>query len=69
MASSIKDVDPNETLGPEILGAILSTWALSFVVLILRFVARKISAVGFWLDDWLAAAAFVGFISCSKSKV
>ena len=47
--------------GPQILGAITSTWAVALIVLILRFVARRISRVGFWADDWLVLAAFVSY--------
>ena len=59
MASNRADSDLNETLGPEITGVIVSTWGISLLALILRFIARRISEVGYWIDDWLALAAFV----------
>ena len=45
--------------GPDILGAILSTYCISVIVLSLRIAARKVSKAGFWVDDWLIFASMV----------
>ncbi|MCJ1369110.1 hypothetical protein MMC20_000318 [Loxospora ochrophaea] len=45
--------------GPDILGAIVSTYCIAVLAIALRTAARKISKVGFWLDDWLIYAGTV----------
>ena len=45
--------------GPDILGAIISTYCISILAIGLRTAVRKISKVGFWIDDWLIYAGTV----------
>lgn len=49
--------------GPDIIGAIVSTYCIALVALGLPTVARKISKAGFWIDDWLIYASMVMLVS------
>ena len=45
--------------GPDILGAIISTYCISIVAIGLRATARRISKAEFWINNWLI---FVGTV-------
>ena len=45
---------------------LIIAYALSFVVLILRFITRKITNALLWWDDWFIIAAFVSLVYRSK---
>ena len=49
--------------GPDILGAIISTYCISIVAIGLRTIARRVSKAGFWIDDWLIFAGTVILIA------
>ena len=40
-------------------GSILATWALAFITVFIRFLARRTSKAGLWYDDWLIVPATV----------
>ena len=46
--------------GPDILGAIVSTYCISILAVGFRTAARKISKAGLWIDDWLM---YVGIVT------
>ncbi|KAL3467936.1 hypothetical protein BJX64DRAFT_282825 [Aspergillus heterothallicus] len=46
-------IDLTADQGPKIRGAVVSTWALSVVFVLLRFLSRYLARAGFWWDDWL----------------
>ena len=54
--------------GPDILAAIVSTYCISILAITLRTAARRLSKVGFWLDDWLIYAGMVMLVGISCSK-
>ena len=56
---SSANVDLSENRGPAILGAVISVWSVAVLAVVLRFIARKMSKVGLWLDDYLI---FVGTV-------
>lgn len=43
----------------DVLAVIVATFGIAMVFLILRMVARKVTRVHLWWDDYLAIAAFV----------
>ena len=53
--------------GPDILGAIISTYCISIVVIGLRTISRRISKAGFWIDDWLIYASTVILIAIVRT--
>ena len=53
--------------GPDMLGAIVSTYCISISVIGLRTTARKISNAGFWIDDWLIYASTVIYIAIIRT--
>jgi hypothetical protein len=40
-------------------GSVGVTWALATIALVLRFVCRRISHIGFWWDDYLMIPAYI----------
>jgi hypothetical protein len=53
------DLDLNETRVPEIFGALISTWALAAIVVVLRIVARRLKGNPLWIEDWLVLVSLV----------
>lgn len=43
----------------DVLAVIVATFALAMIFLVLRMVARKVTRVHLWWDDYLAIAAFL----------
>ena len=54
--------------GPDILGAIISTYCISILAIGLRTAARQLSNAGFWVDDWLIYAGTVILVAIRRSK-
>lgn len=52
-----------ETRAPVLYGGTISLQVLSTLVVILRFVARRVAKAGLWWDDWLIVPALVWNIS------
>ena len=42
-----------------LLGTVVSTWSLMLIAVSLRFVARRLSKIPLWYDDWLTMPAAV----------
>ena len=42
-----------------LLGTVVFTWTLMFIAVSLRFVARLLSKMALWYDDWLIMPAAV----------
>lgn len=40
-------------------GTVIFTWSLMLIIVSLRFLARRLSKVGLWYDDWLILPATV----------
>ena len=40
-------------------GSAIATWALALIIVCLRFIARRRSKAGLWIDDWLIIPATV----------
>ena len=59
MESLPPDINLSATQQPRILGADLFTYCLAVLVVILRFISRKISKAPYWWDDWLMVPAIV----------
>ena len=49
----------SQSQAPYMLGAIISTYCLAIITLVLRIIARTISKAGLWYDDWLVIAGAV----------
>lgn len=55
------DLDLTESRVPEIIGALVSTWALAAIAVVLRIVARRLSGNTPWVEDWLVIVSLVNF--------
>ena len=47
------NLDLSDNRGPAILGAVISVWGIAVLAVILRSVARRLSKVELWVDDYL----------------
>ena len=50
-----------------LLGTVVSTWSLMLIAVFLRFVARRLSKMALWYDDWLTIPAAVCQCLCPLS--
>jgi uncharacterized membrane protein YagU involved in acid resistance len=54
------DLDLSESRVAEIIGALVTTWILATLSVVLRFVARKLKNNPLWIEDYLATFGLVG---------
>ena len=47
--------------------SVLALWALTVIIVCLRFIARRLSKAGLWYDDWLIVPATVSILSTNNS--
>ncbi|KAF6237360.1 hypothetical protein HO173_004250 [Letharia columbiana] len=50
-------------------GTVVFTWSLMLIIVSLRFVARRLSKVGLWYDDWLIIPATLSATTCFASAI
>lgn len=59
MATKAPDVDLTETKQPVLYAAVITTYGLAVIAVLLRFLARRLRRLDWWLDDWLILVALV----------
>ena len=52
-------IDLRATQVPRILGVNIATFALAVMAICLRFIARRLTRLPYWWDDWLMLPAIV----------
>ena len=62
------DVDLQDTQVPRILGVNIATFILAVIAISLRFIARRLTRLPYWWDDWLMLPAIVCWSECSISR-
>ena len=59
MAMAMANVNLNESRGPDMIGAIVSTYCVAIAVVALRIFARRVGKVRLWIDDYLILVGMV----------
>ncbi|KAI9708375.1 MAG: hypothetical protein M1820_004079 [Bogoriella megaspora] len=62
-------IDLSESQQASIYGAVITLWVISVIVTCLRFIARRITHVPLWWDDWFMVLGFASNTAMSLSTV
>ena len=61
-AKNVPPADDSGSRSPDILGAIISTYCIAVLAIVLRTAGRMLSKARFWIDDWLIYAGMVTLV-------
>ena len=52
-------VDLSESYAPHLRAAVITTFTVASISVILRFTARRLKKLNWWIDDWFVLVALV----------